>query len=120
MHFGRRGNWLSDKGHQMLIQLGVLMMFQFIGEVLVTLTGIPFPGPLCGMALLLGYLYFRGGPAEDLTKVGTTLIDNLCLLFLPAGPSIVAYGTLLARHGLAISAALFASTIAALIFSGVL
>jgi len=44
----------------MLIQLGVLMMFQFIGETLVTLTGIPFPGPLCGMALLLGYLYFRG------------------------------------------------------------
>jgi putative effector of murein hydrolase LrgA (UPF0299 family) len=35
----------------MLIQLGVLMMFQFIGEVLVTLTGVPFPGPLCGMAL---------------------------------------------------------------------
>jgi hypothetical protein len=39
----------------MLIQLGVLMMFQFIGEVFVTLTGVPFPGPLCGMALLLGY-----------------------------------------------------------------
>jgi putative effector of murein hydrolase LrgA (UPF0299 family) len=29
------------KGHQMLIQLGVLMMFQFIGEVVVTLSGIP-------------------------------------------------------------------------------
>ena len=53
----------------MLIQLGVLMMFQFIGEALVTLTGIPFPGPLCGMALLLGYLYLRGGPSEELTKV---------------------------------------------------
>jgi holin-like protein len=84
----------------MLIQLGVLMMFQFIGEALVTLTGIPFPGPLCGMALLLGYLNFRGGPSEELTKVGTTLIDNLGLLFVPAGTAIVAYGALLASDGL--------------------
>ena len=104
----------------MLIQLGVLMMFQFIGEVLVTLTGIPFPGPLCGMALLLGYLYLRGGPSEELTKVGMTLIDNLGLLFVPAGTAIVAYGALLASDGLAIAAALFASTIAAVIVSGVI
>lgn len=104
----------------MLIQLGVLMMFQFIGETLVTLTGIPFPGPLCGMALLLGYLYFRGGPSEELTKVGTTLIDNLGLLFVPVGTAIVAYGALLASDGLAIAAALVASTIAAVIASGVI
>jgi holin-like protein len=104
----------------MLIQLGVLMMFQFIGETLVTLTGIPFPGPLCGMALLLGYLYFRGGPSEELTKIGTTLIDNLGLLFVPAGTAIVAYGALLASDGLAIAAALVASTIAAMIVSGVI
>jgi holin-like protein len=104
----------------MLIQLGVLMMFQFIGEVLVALTGIPFPGPLCGMALLLGYLYFRGGPSEELTKVGVTLIDNLGLLFVPAGTAIVAYGALLASDGLAIAAALVASTIAAVIVSGVI
>ena len=64
----------SAKGHQMLIQLGVLMMFQFIGEMVVTLSGIPFPGPLCGMALLLGYLYLRGGPAEELSQVGTMLL----------------------------------------------
>jgi holin-like protein len=104
----------------MLIQLGVLMMFQFIGETLVTLTGIPFPGPLCGMALLLGYLYFRGGPSEELTKIGTTLIENLGLLFVPAGTAIVAYGALLASDGLAIAAALFTSTIAAVIVSGVI
>jgi len=104
----------------MLIQLGVLMMFQFIGETLVTLTGIPFPGPLCGMALLLGYLYFRGGPSEELTKVATTLIDSLGLLFVPAGTAIVAYGALLASDGLAIAAALVASTVAALIVSGVI
>src|SRR5258708_38360590 len=110
MHLGRRGNCLSDRGHQMLIQLGVLMMFQFIGEALVTLTGIPFPGPLCGMALLLGYLYLRGGPSEELTKVGMTLIDNLGLRCVPAGTAVLAYGGLLASRGLAIAAAIMPST----------
>ncbi len=104
----------------MLIQLGVLMMFQFIGEVVVALTGIPFPGPLCGMALLLGYLYLRGGPSEELSQVGTRLLDNLGLLFVPAGTAVVAYAALLAHDGVAIAAALVVSTIAAVIVCGVI
>jgi hypothetical protein len=44
----------------MLAQLGLLMLFQLVGEALVTSIGIPFPGPLCGMLLLLGYLHARG------------------------------------------------------------
>ena len=104
----------------MLIQLGVLMMFQFIGEVVVTLSGVPFPGPLCGMALLLGYLCLRGGPSEELSEVGTLLLDNLGLLFVPAGTAVVAYAALLASDGLAIAAALVVSTIAAIAVSGVI
>jgi len=104
----------------MLIQLGVLMMFQFIGEVVVTLSGIPFPGPLCGMALLLGYLCLRGGPSEDLSQAGTMLLDNLGLLFVPAGTAVVAYAAQLASDGLAIAAALVVSTIAAVAVSGVI
>ncbi len=104
----------------MLIQLGVLMMFQFIGEVVVTLSGIPFPGPLCGMALLLGYLYLSGGPSEELSQIGAMLLDNLGLLFVPAGTAVVAYAALLARDGLAIAAALVISTIAAVIVCGVI
>jgi LrgA family len=53
--FARRSNVLA--------QLGLLMTFQLTGEALVTVTGIPFPGPLCGMLLLLFYLHARGGPS---------------------------------------------------------
>jgi len=102
----------------MLVQLGMLMLFQFAGELLVTLSGIPFPGPLCGMALLLGYLYWRGGPSAELTRVGSTLIDNLGLLFVPAGTAVIAYGALLARDGLAIAVALVVSTVAAVLIGG--
>jgi holin-like protein len=104
--------------HKVLAQLGILMMFQFLGEALVTSVGIPFPGPLCGMLLLLMYLFLRGGPSDDLSDVGSRLIDNLGLLFVPAGTAIVAYGTLFATDGLAILAALVVSTLLAVFIGG--
>jgi len=102
----------------MLAQLGLLMTFQLIGEAVVSLVGIPFPGPLCGMLLLLGYLWLRGGPSEELSTVGSKLIDNLGLLFVPAGTAIVAYGALFATDGLAIVAALIVSTLVAVLIGG--
>ena len=78
VEFARRSNVLA--------QFGSLMTFQFIGEALVTATGIPFPGSLCGMLLLLFYLHARGGPSDELSSVGSKLVDNLGLLFVPAGP----------------------------------
>ena len=86
----------------MLAQLGLLMTFQFVGEALVTVTGIPFPGPLCGMLLLLFYLYGRGGPSDELSSVSSKLVDKLGLLFVPAGTAIVTNGALFATDGLAI------------------
>jgi holin-like protein len=103
----------------MLGQLGLLLTFQLAGELIVTAIGIPFPGPLCGMVLLLGYLYLRGGAPEALFVVGSKLTDNLGLLFVPAGAAIVAYDTLIAQDGLAIAAALMISTLLAIFVSGV-
>jgi holin-like protein len=103
----------------MLGQLGLLLTFQLIGEFVVTGLAIPFPGPLCGMTLLLGYLCLRGGPSDGLFAVGSRFIDNLGLLFVPAGTAIVAYGALLARDGFAIFAALIVSTLVAIFISGV-
>jgi holin-like protein len=102
----------------MLAQLGLLMLFQFIGETVVTVLGIPFPGPLCGMLLLLAYLFLRGGPSEDLSGVSSKLIDNLGLLFVPAGTAIVAYGALFVTDGFAILAALVVSTLLAVLIGG--
>jgi holin-like protein len=73
----------------MLAQLGLLMTFQLIGEALVDLFGIAFPGSLCGMLLLLGHFYVFGGPSDDLSSAGSKLVENLGLLFVPAGTAIV-------------------------------
>jgi holin-like protein len=104
----------------MLAQFALLMVFQFVGEAIVTSLGITFPGPLCGTILLLGYLLAKGGPSKEMAAVATTLVDHLGLLFVPAGTAIVAYGALFASDGLPILAALFVSTTVAIHLSGVI
>jgi holin-like protein len=106
--------------YDMLGQIGLLLTFQLAGELVVTGTGIPFPGPLCGMMLLLGYLYMRGGPSKELSVVASKFVDNLGLLFVPAGTAIVAYGALMAHDGLAVLAALVISTLVAIFVVGVI
>jgi holin-like protein len=104
----------------MLTQLLVLMDFQLAGEILVRSLGLVFPGPLCGLLLLLGWLRLRGGPSEDLARVGSGLIDHLGLLFVPAGTAIIGFGALLLSDGLAIGAALLLSTGLAILVCGLL
>jgi len=103
-----------------LQQLALLMIFQLTGEAVVKAFAIPFPGPLCGMLLLLGYLHVRGGPSQQLSAVGTALVDNLGLLFVPAGTAIVTYTALIAREGLSIFVALVLSTTVAVLVGGLI
>jgi holin-like protein len=104
----------------MLAQFALLIIFQWVGETVVTTLGIAFPGPLCGMVLLLAYLFLSGGPSKDLSGVATSLLDHFGLLFVPAGTAIVAYRAFFEREGPAIMAALFVSTIVAIHVSGVI
>jgi holin-like protein len=102
----------------MLAQLALLVCFQFVGEAVVASTGLTFPGPLCGMLLLLGFLVATGGPSGGLSTVATTLVEHLGLLFVPAGTAVVTYSALFARDGLPIVVALFISTTVAIHVSG--
>lgn len=57
----------------MLVQLGVLMLFQFTGKLLVTLSGIRFPGPPCEMALLDWLSLLPRWAERGIDPVGTAL-----------------------------------------------
>jgi len=102
----------------MLQNLALLMAFQFLGDIVVKLAGIPFPGPLCGMGFLLAYLHVTGGPSESLRGVAGALTDHLGLLFVPVGAAIVTYGALFALEGLALLAAVIGSTAIAILATG--
>ena len=94
----------------MLGYLTIIFCCQLLGELLVVGAGLPIPGPVCGMAILFAGLLIRGSIPDDLAAVGTALLDNLSLLFIPAGVGVMLHASLLQRDWLPISVSLIVST----------
>jgi holin-like protein len=96
----------------MLNALTLILCCQLAGESLVTASGLPVPGPVCGMALLFAGLIVRGGIPADLAAVGDALLGNLSLLFIPAGVGVMLHLKLIEAEIVPISIALVSSTLA--------
>jgi holin-like protein len=99
----------------MLQALTVLFLCQLAGEVAVRLTGLTFPGPVLGMALLFGLLIWRGRTGPALDGVADTILRNLSLLFVPAFVGVIQQVDLIAANWVAIGAALVISTLLTLL-----
>ena len=99
----------------MLYFITLLLLLQLIGEVVVVATGLPLPGPVIGMVLLFIGLMIHGSAGHDLPESADTtssgFLDNLSLLFVPAGVGVVLHLSLVQDEWLAITAALLGSTI---------
>ncbi|GLR64913.1 CidA/LrgA family protein [Marinospirillum insulare] len=99
----------------MLEGFAVLLLFQLIGELITRLSGIPVPGPVLGMALLLlAVLLIKKVPAGVRTA-SEGLLRYLPLLFVPAGVGLINHGLLLKQDIWVISITLVVSTIFTLI-----
>lgn len=103
----------------MIRGLTVLLLCQFVGEVLVALTHLPLPGPVVGMVLLLGYLLWRRpGPESGTVRAAEGLLKHLQLLFVPAGVGVVAYLVVLREDALPIGVSLVGSWLVGLLVVG--
>lgn len=98
--------------------LCTLLVFQCAGELIILLTGWPFPGPVIGMLLLFFALQLRGEASVGLTKCSQYLIRHLSLFFLPAGVGIFFLAQSQAEQLPAMLAAIFVSTLATLGLAG--
>jgi len=87
-----------------------LILCQFAGEVIARAAGLPMPGPVLGLVLLLAILAVRGGPDEAMRSTAGGLLRHLSLLFVPAGVGVITQLDALGRDWLAIAAAITAST----------
>jgi putative effector of murein hydrolase LrgA (UPF0299 family) len=95
-----------------------------IGEVIVRGLGLPMPGPVVGLMILLALLLARDrfailawGPLQQdgVESASRGLLAHLSLLFIPAGVGVVQKLDLLAEHGIAIAVILAVSVVVTLL-----
>lgn len=106
-------------GAHMLFYLTVILACQLIGELITVASGLPIPGPVIGMVLLLAGLLIKGGIPDELATVGDAFLTNLSLLFVPAGVGVMLHIALIGEEGLAITLALIGSTLATIAVTAV-
>ncbi|EER59536.1 LrgA family protein [Acidovorax delafieldii 2AN] len=89
----------------MLYAFAALFCFQLLGEALVRLLGLPLPGALMGMLLLLAAIAALGRVPEALERTASGLLQNMMLLFIPAIVGVMLHFERIAREWLPFLAA---------------
>ncbi|EGV17412.1 CidA/LrgA family protein [Thiocapsa marina] len=95
----------------MLQALTLILLCQLVGETVVLLTGLPVPGPVLGMLLLLGWLFLRGGISDEVGHTADALLAHFSLLFVPAGVGVMLHWERIQGQWPAIAAALLLGTL---------
>lgn len=108
----------------MIASLSLILLCQLAGEAFVRWLGLPMPGPVVGLILLLLLLLARdryaalahgplhGGGVEN-ASLG--LLANLSLLFVPAGVGVIQKLDLIVDHGVAFLGVLVISVLITLL-----
>ena len=108
----------------MIASLSLILLCQLAGEVFVRGLGLPMPGPVVGLLLLLVLLLARDrfmvmarGPLQQdgVENASRSLLAHLSLLFVPAGVGVVQKLDLIAEHGIAIIVILAISVVVTLL-----
>ena len=69
----------------MITAIIVLLSCQLTGEIVSRSLGLPLPGPVAGMGLMLAGLIFSEKLRDAVRPVAETILGNMMLLFVPAG-----------------------------------
>lgn len=103
---------------RILIQILILFIFYFVGDLIVTLLNIKFPGSIVGLVLLWTCLYFKWIDVRFVLDGASMLIAFLTLFFIPSTVGIVQYPELLTKSGVLLIIAVVISSIFAFVFTG--
>ncbi|MGB3445970.1 MAG: CidA/LrgA family protein [Xanthobacteraceae bacterium] len=112
----------------MIASLGLILLCQLLGEIVVRGFGAPIPGPVVGLVILLLLLQgrdrldlLRRGPLGDggVERAASGMLAHLSLLFVPAGVGVVQHLDLVSSHGVAIFVILAVSAIVTLVVTAV-
>ena len=112
------GAIMEAMNNRIVLIFTILLACQLAGEVIARLLGLPVPGPVLGMVILFVALVIRGHVPDDVGVVTGGLLQNLSLLFVPAGVGVMLHAGLLVQNWLAVSAALMASVVITIAVTG--
>lgn len=74
-----------------LFAIAMLLLMQVLGEAIARLTGVPLPGSLIGMLLMLIALIAYGKVPSGLRDTSQHMLKHLMLLFIPAVAGVMQY-----------------------------
>jgi holin-like protein len=119
--YGKRCGIVQDRRSGAMVRaLAILLLCQLAGTIVQQGTGLPVPGPVLGLVLLLVILLRTGGPAAELRETSQGLLKHLGLLFVPAGVGVVSELPALRENALALLVAIPVSTMLGIAVTGVI
>ncbi|EKF74748.1 hypothetical protein A11A3_06988 [Alcanivorax hongdengensis A-11-3] len=99
----------------MIDGLLILLLFQFFGEIIVRLTGLPLPASVVGMVLLLLALLLETPFTQRVAPAAGGLIKHISLLIFPLGVGIVLQWDRYQDNALALGVAVVLGTLISLV-----
>lgn len=99
-------------------QFLLIISFTYAGDIVSKLLHLPIPGSVIGMVLLFAALSFKIVKVDDVETVGVFLLDNLSILFLPAGVGIMVYFPVIRETWWTLLIATFVVTILTMVVVG--
>ncbi|WP_307816515.1 CidA/LrgA family protein [Nocardioides limicola] len=96
-----------------------LLVCQLAGELVVRLLGLPVPGAVLGMVILLALLCWRRPPeTASVLRAADALLRHLQLFFVPAGVGLITFLALLREEAVPLLVATLVSWFVALALVG--
>ncbi|CAM3149207.1 CidA/LrgA family protein [Streptobacillus ratti] len=74
---------------KIIMELSYILFFSFIGQSLSKIINLPIPGSVIGLILFFLALQFKIVKLESVETTSKFLVDNLAILFIPAGVGIM-------------------------------
>ncbi len=99
-------------------QLGIVLLITFAGECISRFSGIPVPGSIVGMILLLVLLKLKILRVEQIAELSDFLLAHINFFFIPVGVGIMVSYKYLEGHYLSGIALILITTIIVMAVSG--
>lgn len=115
---GRSFKMTKEKTYNFFHQVSVISVVLLISKMIESFMPIPMPASVIGLILLFICLCTGIIKLGQVETVGTALTDNIGLLFVPAGISVVKSLGLIAENPISILGLIFISTLLLLLCTG--